>query len=71
VTNVPNSPGRAAFVTFDFPGTVATRGYGINNNAEIVGSYDDDQFATRGFFMNAQGRFRSRLLTKNTHPPWT
>lgn len=46
------------FVTFDFPGAFATRGYAVNNKAEIVGSYDDDQFNTTGFLMSAQGRFR-------------
>jgi uncharacterized membrane protein len=47
------------FVSIDFPGASATRGYGINGQGQVVGSYDDSAGLTHGFFMSSQGAFRS------------
>jgi len=47
------------FVSIDFPGASATRGYGTNGQGQVVGSYDDSAGLTHGFFMSSQGVSRS------------
>ena len=37
------------FTTIDFPGSVATTAFGVNERGEIVGSYRDSSNQTHGF----------------------
>ena len=46
------------FSVFDYPGTLSTQGYGINDSGEIVGSYTDDAENLHGYIYR-NGRFMS------------
>ncbi len=46
------------FGVFDYPGTISTQGYGINDSGQIVGSYTDDGIVLHGYICRG-GQFTS------------
>jgi len=44
-------------VTIDFPKSMSTTAYGINNDHKIVGEYQDASGSFHGFLRNEDGRF--------------
>jgi probable HAF family extracellular repeat protein len=54
------------FTTIDYPNATLSRCWGINNNGEIVGEYNDAAGTTHGFLLSG-GKFTSITYPRATY----